>query len=45
MVNDVGMWDYLLPLKPEFPSVGSELECPNCGFKATYQRHDLTYLA
>jgi len=45
IIDDVGMSNYFLPLKPEFPPAGTELECPNCGYKATYQRHNLTYRA
>ena len=33
MVDGGGMLGYL---KPEFPLNGSEIECPNCGYKATY---------
>jgi DNA-directed RNA polymerase subunit RPC12/RpoP len=29
--------------KPEFPSEGLALDCPNCGKSATYQRYDLLY--
>ena len=39
------MLSYMFPAKPEFPPAGAELECPNCGRKATYQRTDLTYRA
>jgi hypothetical protein len=39
------MLSYMFPAKPEFPPAGAELECPNCGLKATYQRTDLTYRA
>jgi uncharacterized Zn finger protein len=31
--------------KPHFPEGGSELQCPNCGKTATYQRTDLKYRA
>lgn len=44
-IDDVGMLSYLLPLKPEFPPDGTELECPYCGYKATYQCLNLTYRA
>jgi DNA-directed RNA polymerase subunit RPC12/RpoP len=33
------------PEKPIFPEGGAELECPHCGHKATYQRHQLSYRA
>jgi hypothetical protein len=33
------------PEKPIFPEGGAKLECPHCGHKATYQRHQLTYRA
>lgn len=39
------MSDYFLPEKPEFPEGGSDIECPNCGHVANYQRNDLTYSA
>jgi len=32
-----------LPPKPEFPSSGLAIECPNCGKSATYERFDLRY--
>lgn len=35
--------DYLLPMKPEFPADGQELECPHCKSKATYLQTDLWY--
>jgi DNA-directed RNA polymerase subunit RPC12/RpoP len=44
-IDDTGMLNYFLPLKPPFPSGGSEFECPNCGHKSTYQRTDLIYRA
>jgi len=31
--------------KPEFPSVGIELECPNCNKSSVYYRHQLFYRA
>lgn len=42
-IADAGASDYFLPAKPEFSVSGSELECPNCGHKAVYQRTDLIY--
>jgi hypothetical protein len=45
MIRDAGTPDFFLPEKPEFPEGGSELECPNCGHKDTYQRHELVYHA
>ena len=41
-VDETGV-NSLFPIKPEFPEGGSELACPHCGAKATYQRHELTY--
>jgi DNA-directed RNA polymerase subunit RPC12/RpoP len=35
--------NYYLPVRPVFPEEGAEFECPHCGFKAVYQRTDLTY--
>jgi len=45
MIDDSGAVNFLEPAKPEFPEGGSELECPNCGHKDTYQRTDLMYSA
>jgi DNA-directed RNA polymerase subunit RPC12/RpoP len=45
LIDDMKMLSYMFPAKPEFPPAGAELECPNCGRKATYQRTDLTYRA
>jgi hypothetical protein len=45
MIQDTGVVNFFLPPKPEFPEGGSELECPNCGYKDTYQRTDLIYNA
>jgi rubredoxin len=42
-IADAGALDFFLPEKPEFPGGGSALECPNCGHKDTYQRHELVY--
>jgi len=44
-IEDADLGSYFLPPKPQFPDGGAELECPNCGYKATYQRTDLKYLA
>jgi DNA-directed RNA polymerase subunit RPC12/RpoP len=35
--------DYFVPLKPELPTEGLELECPHCKTKSIYLRNDLTY--
>ncbi len=32
-----------LPEKPIFPDGGAAFQCPHCGHKATYQRHQLCY--
>jgi rRNA maturation endonuclease Nob1 len=45
MIDETKMLSYFLPLKPAFPPSGSQLECPHCGSKATYQRTDLRYQA
>jgi DNA-directed RNA polymerase subunit RPC12/RpoP len=42
-VEDKGIENYFWPQKPDFPLGGSEIECPNCRQKATYQQHALTY--
>jgi hypothetical protein len=42
---DEGVLNFFIPNKPEFPEEGSALECPHCGTKAVYQRHQLTYQA
>ena len=44
-IDDVGMSNYFLPLKPELPPAGTELKCPDCGYKATYQPRNLRYRA
>lgn len=41
-IDDV-VSNFFFPSKPEFPEGGSELECPHCGTRATYQRYQLTY--
>ena len=43
MIDDSGALNFFEPPKPEFAEGGSELECPNCGHKATYQRTELSY--
>jgi hypothetical protein len=45
MIEDAGLVSYFLTPKPQFPPGGSEFACPNCGYKAMYQRTDLKYLA
>jgi DNA-directed RNA polymerase subunit RPC12/RpoP len=40
-----GIVSYFLPLKPDLEPQGTELECPECGEKAIYQRSDLRYQA
>jgi predicted RNA-binding Zn-ribbon protein involved in translation (DUF1610 family) len=45
LIDDSSAPNYFLPEKPDFPVGGSELECPNCGHEATYQRTDLVYQA
>jgi hypothetical protein len=42
-VDDKELESYFFPTKPDFPPGGSDLECPNCRKKATYQRNQLTY--
>jgi hypothetical protein len=44
-IADVGLANYFMPLKPEFPPHGIECECPNCGYKAFYQETDIKYQA
>ena len=34
---------YFFPQKPDFPEGGKTFECPNCDYKGTYQRTDLSY--
>jgi DNA-directed RNA polymerase subunit RPC12/RpoP len=43
MIEGSGVANFFQPPKPEFPHGGAELECPNCGHKDTYQRHELAY--
>ncbi len=35
--------NFYLADKPAFPRGGSEIECPNCGRKAVYQRNQLQF--
>jgi rubredoxin len=35
---------FFFPKKPDFPEGGKKFECPNCGYKSTYERTDLTYI-
>jgi DNA-directed RNA polymerase subunit RPC12/RpoP len=42
MVIGEELEDYYLPLRPLFPENGQEVVCPNCSYKAIYQRHTLT---
>jgi hypothetical protein len=44
-IEDAGLVGYFLPPKPQFPEGGTELECPKCGYRGTYQRTDLKYAA
>jgi hypothetical protein len=41
-INDDDLQNYYLPLRPAFPEEGLEIECPNCSYRAIYQRHFLT---
>ena len=31
------------PKKPDFPTDGSEIQCPHCGRQELYQQHQLFY--
>ncbi len=42
-INTAGLLNYFQPLKPEFPPEGIPVLCPQCGQRATYHRHELTY--
>jgi hypothetical protein len=35
--------NYFIAEKPDFPSGGLELECPNCKQRAMYQRAELMF--
>ena len=37
-IPEAGLLNYLFSIRPEFPLGGSELKCPNCGKKATYDQ-------
>jgi DNA-directed RNA polymerase subunit RPC12/RpoP len=41
-ITDDDLENYYLPLRPIFPEDGLEVECPDCSFKAVYQRYALT---
>ena len=43
-VEEDAVENYFFPKKPDFPKGGKTLECPNCGYKGTYQRNDLVYV-
>jgi hypothetical protein len=43
MISDQSTESYFLPEKPVLTE--TELECPNCGNKDTYDRSDLMYRA
>jgi rubredoxin len=43
MISDQSAESYFLPQKPVFTETG--FECPNCGNKDAYDRHDLVYRA
>jgi hypothetical protein len=42
-INDVGIANFYLPLKPELPQ--NTCTCPSCGYTAVYERTDLIYQA
>ena len=42
-INQDGIEYFQLPMKPDFPSGGRALVCPECGYKAIYQRINLRY--
>jgi C4-type Zn-finger protein len=37
--------DYYLPVKPELPTQGVQLDCPSCKRPTTFFRHQLMYRA
>jgi DNA-directed RNA polymerase subunit RPC12/RpoP len=43
LINDYSLSEFLMPMKPALPDDGTEIECPNCGHKATYRMHQLIY--
>jgi len=44
-IDDTRAEDYLFPVKPAFPVLGSKIKCKHCGHEATYKRNDLMYRA
>jgi hypothetical protein len=42
-INAKTLESFFFSPKPNFPTGGSELTCPNCQHKTTYQRVELTY--
>ncbi len=42
-VGEETLFDYFLPLRPDFTPEGTECECPNCKVKSTYQSTELRY--
>jgi hypothetical protein len=45
LIEERGILNFELPLKPVFPLDGISLECPGCKSTAIYQRFDLRYQA
>ena len=41
-IGDERLIDFLDPIKPNMPTEGVELDCPNCGRRGLYHRTDLT---
>ena len=44
-IERTSMADFYLDPKPQFPSDGSKIECPNCKNSSVYQHFDLAYRA
>ena len=42
-IREKKLIDYFVPLKPELPPEGLELECPHCKAKSIYLPNDLRY--
>jgi hypothetical protein len=42
-IDDADLQSHFFPAKPDFPAAGSDVRCPNCGFRRSYQRTNLTY--